>query len=271
MILTWNFFNLNAHLTKFPYHILLDLNTHTSKTDYWFLKYIFSATKQKPHSYFLNFILKSRLKKNYSPFFENFITKNHKKFGLRFFENQSFFFHKNFFSINAKNPNFKKSVFLDSNEKFFYNSNFKSSKQNLKTNAVLLLKNLSRVSYLKSSDNTLWNLFDINFLRKEKIYTKLKYSRVPQYDIVSGGVAALFAGFLGFLICEKFGFELLDSGDFYILFMYVVFLCFFFKMILNIFTLKNTNWSVLSPKWFFSFYKNLTVVFFEFLSKLFKK
>lgn len=73
-------------------------------------------------------------------------------------------------------------------------------------------------------------LFDINFLRKEKIYTKLKYSRVPQYDIVSGGSAALLAGFLGFLICEKFGFELLDSGDFYFLFMYVVFLSFFFKL-----------------------------------------
>lgn len=58
-------------------------------------------------------------------------------------------------------------------------------------------------------------MFDLNFLKKEKIYTKLKYSRTPQYDIVSGGVAALFAGFLGFLICEKFGLELLDSGDFY--------------------------------------------------------
>jgi hypothetical protein len=71
-------------------------------------------------------------------------------------------------------------------------------------------------------------------LRKERIYTKLKYSRVPQYDIVSGGSAALFAGFLGFLICEKFGFELLDSGDFYILFMYVVFLCFFLRLFLRI-------------------------------------
>jgi hypothetical protein len=57
-------------------------------------------------------------------------------------------------------------------------------------------------------------IFDINFLRKEKIYTKLKYSRVPQYDLVSGGAAAIFAGFLGFLITEKFGLELLDSGDF---------------------------------------------------------
>jgi len=64
------------------------------------------------------------------------------------------------------------------------------------------------------SINKLNALFDINFLRKEKIYTKLKYSRVPQYDAVSGGSAAILAGFLGYLITEKFGLELLDSGDF---------------------------------------------------------
>ena len=43
--------------------------------------------------------------------------------------------------------------------------------------------------------NTTLNLININFLRKEKLYTKLKYSRSPAYDIVSGGAAALFAGF----------------------------------------------------------------------------
>ena len=39
---------------------------------------------------------------------------------------------------------------------------------------------------------------NINFIKKEKLYTKLKYSRTPQYDIVSGGIAALLSGFLGF-------------------------------------------------------------------------
>jgi hypothetical protein len=68
------------------------------------------------------------------------------------------------------------------------------------------------------------------------MYTKLKYSRTPQYDIVSGGSAALFAGFLGFLICEKFGFELIDSGDFYFLFMYVVFISFFGRVFLKLMT-----------------------------------
>lgn len=58
-------------------------------------------------------------------------------------------------------------------------------------------------------------------LKKEKRYTKLKYSRVPQVDIVSGGVSSLFAGLLGFLVTEKVGFELIDSGDFYVLVVYL--------------------------------------------------
>ena len=52
-------------------------------------------------------------------------------------------------------------------------------------------------------------------LPKERLYTKLKYSRSPEYDIVSGGFAVLLAGLLGFLSSEKFGIELVDSGDFY--------------------------------------------------------
>tara|TARA_B100000795_G_C22568563_1_gene349129 strand:- start:17 stop:292 length:276 start_codon:yes stop_codon:yes gene_type:complete len=67
-------------------------------------------------------------------------------------------------------------------------------------------------------------LFDVNFIRKERVYTKLKYSRSPAYDIVSGGAAALLSGFIGFLVSEKFGIELVDSGDFYTGFMYMVFL-----------------------------------------------
>ena len=71
--------------------------------------------------------------------------------------------------------------------------------------------------------NGMWFLFDINFLRNDRLTAKLKYSRSPQQDIVSGGVAALFAGFIGFLISEKFGIELVDSADFYTGLMYVVF------------------------------------------------
>lgn len=106
-----------------------------------------------------------------------------------------------------------------------------------------------------------WRLFDINFLKKEPIYTKLKYSRTPQYDIVSGGAAALFAGFLGFLICEKFGLELLDSGDFYFLFMYLVFFFFFLKLLLKHFSVKSPLWNVLSYKWVYNFYKSFLLLF----------
>jgi hypothetical protein len=70
-------------------------------------------------------------------------------------------------------------------------------------------------------------------VRKERLYTKLKYSRSPAYDIVSGGSAALLAAFLGFLITEKYGFELIDSGDFYYFFIYIVFTSFSIKLVVS--------------------------------------
>lgn len=68
------------------------------------------------------------------------------------------------------------------------------------------------------------NLIQINFIKTEQVYTKLKYSRVPIYDIVSGGSACIFAGFIGFLVSEKFGFEITDSLDIFILYFYVLFI-----------------------------------------------
>jgi hypothetical protein len=114
-----------------------------------------------------------------------------------------------------------------------------------------------------SEITNLWTLFDINFLKKEKIYTKLKYSRVPQYDIVSGGSAALLSGFLGFLISEKFGIEMVDSGDFYYLFMYLVFFSFSFRPFLRIMFEKNQDYSAISFKVFFVFYKTLVLLLFK--------
>jgi len=96
-------------------------------------------------------------------------------------------------------------------------------------NIKRLLLNWESLKYGESSStkfNSLNNLLNINFLRKERLYTKLKYSRSPAYDIVSGGSAALLSGFIGFLVSEKFGFELVDSGDFYYGFMYLVFIAF---------------------------------------------
>ena len=131
-------------------------------------------------------------------------------------------------------------------------------------------------NYSFFSSSLLWTLFDINFLRKERIYTKLKYSRVPQYDIVSGGSAALFAGFLGFLICEKFGFELVDPGDFYFIFMYLVFLFFFMRLFLKITDANQSTWNPFSLKWLIFFYRNIFFIFlnwfyyfFNIIKKLF--
>lgn len=113
-----------------------------------------------------------------------------------------------------------------------------------------------------SAFNSLEN-FNIYFLRKEKIYTKLKYSRCPQYDMVSGGIAALLAGFIGFLVCEKFGLELLDSGDFYIAFMYAVFLIFSLRPFLKIICRSSSPYRFISPKFLVSFYKNLAILLFR--------
>jgi hypothetical protein len=64
--------------------------------------------------------------------------------------------------------------------------------------------------------------FNIYFFKKEIFYTKLKYSRVPQFDTSAGAVASFLSGMYGFMVCEKFGFELLDSGDFLFVVIYLV-------------------------------------------------
>lgn len=109
---------------------------------------------------------------------------------------------------------------------------------------------------------------DISFLKKEVVYTKLKYSRSPQYDAVSGGFAALFAGFIGFLISEKFGIELVDSGDFFIGLMYIIFIGFTGRLLLI--TSSNTSsprFSV-SPLHNLAFFKEITLFALRKLSLL---
>jgi hypothetical protein len=116
---------------------------------------------------------------------------------------------------------------------------------------------------LASTTDTLKNLVNINFLRKERLYTKLKYSRSPAYDIVSGGAAALLAGFLGFLVSEKYGFELVDSGDFYYLFMYLVFLGFSIRPLLTTIDYNDSFRNIFSFKLFLNFYLNLLYYIFK--------
>ena len=107
------------------------------------------------------------------------------------------------------------------------------------------------------------DVININFLRKERLYTKLKYSRSPAYDIVSGGAAAILAGFIGFLISEKFGFELVDSGDFYYLFIYTVFASFSVRPLLTTMNDKSSLSAVFSLKPVLSFFTTILSCFLK--------
>ena len=107
------------------------------------------------------------------------------------------------------------------------------------------------------------NTFDINFIRKEKLYTKLKYSRCPQYDIVSGGFAAILAGFIGFLISEKFGIELVDSGDFYIAFMYGVIGVFSMRPLVRIYSKDSALYTPVSLNFLLTFIHDITLLLLQ--------
>ena len=119
------------------------------------------------------------------------------------------------------------------------------------------------------STNLLLRLFDVNFLKREKLYTKLKYSRSPAYDIVSGGVAALFSGFIGFLISEKFGIELVDSGDFYTFFMYLVFIGFSLRPLVKIMSKETSTWLFISPKFILSYFSLLATLLIRSAKQIF--
>ena len=90
----------------------------------------------------------------------------------------------------------------------YLRTNYKGGVENTRTSPSWNTNNFTKIT--------------LHLLRKEYVYTKLKYSRSPAFDIVSGGSAALLAAFFGFLISEKFGIELVDSGDFYYLNMYLI-------------------------------------------------
>jgi len=126
---------------------------------------------------------------------------------------------------------FLKSKTQQSNTKYWYNLLLNSETKfslffllKLKTTS---LTNLPITTYLSKH-------FNIYFLKKEVYYTKLKYSRVPAFDTASGAVASFFSALFGFMVCEKFGFELLDGGDFLFLILYV------FALILVIVSLVST-------------------------------
>lgn len=141
----------------------------------------------------------------------------------------------------------------------FENMNTLTIKRRLNTNKVNNIAPLHE-KYYNFSINDVVN---INFLRKERLYTKLKYSRSPAYDIVSGGAAAILAGFIGFLISEKFGFELVDSGDFYYLFIYIVFASFSIRPLLTTLNYQDSVNQVFSVKEVVKFFTTIILLFLK--------
>jgi hypothetical protein len=178
---------------------------------------------------------------------------------------------------------YKNNLFLDiySNKPFYTNYwiyNFSVTKVLVPKSLTSFVKVHTSPSKNKNSiinlitlkdKEYIFNFFNIFFLKKEKVYTKLKYSRSPQYDIVSGGLAAFLAGFFGFLISEKFGFELVDSGDFYFLFIYIVFLCIFLRVFLRLINIENKEWFILSLNWLFDYYKTILILTYNKLKLIF--
>lgn len=229
---------------KFPSHIILDVSKKnlSNTSQYWIFKYIYSLKKTVNFLNNLSIYKKYLLKKE--NLMMNKIFTDQTKFTIKYnYSNPAIF-------LNDVQKSYVKKVYqprLKVKRRYLESKSFGQEAYDFMTNTTRIFDEKSLRRLIKNfsfenknnafTSNNLWSLFDINFLRKERIYTKLKYSRVPQYDIVSGGAAALFAGFLGFLICEKFGFELVDSGDFYFLFMYLVFLFFFADSFLKLWSL----------------------------------
>lgn len=245
---------------KFPQHIILDLSRNFIKfsVELWFSKYIIEYLPQilaakRLHFHKLFFFNNNFIKKTA-------LTNNQKKFTIKY---SKFFkiMNADAFVLNYIKTNFTKSEKMKRQYRlakhwtmeffsFLQNPRARYESRNLKR-LLINFKLKNSLIFYKSSK--VWSLFNIYFLKKEKIYTKLKYSRVPQYDIVSGGSAALLAGFFGFLICEKFGFELGDSGDFYYLFIYVVLLFFVLRIFLKLLDADGKIWYIWSFKWIVHF------------------
>ena len=180
--------------------------------------------------------------------------------------------------INFTNTKETNPIFIDDinvsklvkNENNTHNwLNFLKTSTKPNNNLVVLDSNFTKKK--NHSENTYYspdNLININFLRYERLYTKLKYSRSPAFDIVSGGAAALLAGFVGFLISEKFGFELVDSGDFYYLFMYGVFASFMLKPLLYIINVNESVLKTLSYRNIIQFFTKLILLSFSRIKSL---
>lgn len=211
-------------------HIVLDFEKNNSISNNWTLNFVNESKSCNNIDLLYNF------KKNY------FIESDRYKL-----------------LINQKKNTLTYSTKLNS-KKYFFKKELDSYFSCIHDIFNLYMLNLRNDTNLYNVTNDLYKLVNINFLRKERLYTKLKYSRSPAYDIVSGGAAALLAGFIGFLISEKYGFELVDSGDFYYLFMYLVFLTFSIRPLLTSISAKDKITTLFSLSFLLKFYRNLLYI-----------
>lgn len=130
-------------------------------------------------------------------------------------------------------------------------------------------KNIGRNGLFLLEKKDFNELFNVFFIKKERIYTKLKYSRVPQFDVASGAIASLFGALLGFMITEKFGWELIDSGDFYTLFMYLVFLVLTTKVIFKTSSMADSSFLLLSTNSVYLYYTTILFILLKFIKYIF--
>ena len=252
-----------------PNHIILDFETNKTLNSNFYWASSILKTEQKPlFMDYVNFSRKydqSNTENSKLPFLSlsksNTLRPNnaHKANLLKDWEKQGL---KN---IYKSNTNKKHEKYLENKSDMFnYLTLTPQEYTSVKLKNLLNRYNTqSSVVNAIQSLNTYMNLININFLRKERLYTKLKYSRSPAYDIVSGGAAALLAGFIGFLISEKFGYELVDSGDFYYAFMYGVFLTFSLKPLLTVSDSNKGFIACLSIRSALLFYVSLIKLFFK--------
>lgn len=249
---------------RYPKHLVLDFENRKNIETNW--SYRFNLSNKKSLVFFfipLNLFKNSTFLKTGTPMIDK-----QEKYTLCFRQNSTFKFKPevrrttpiNLDILPSKDITTKKGLidFLGRSTK---KENHKMiCYRNLYSKIYFSLYKTLKLATINSNADPLRSLTNVNFLRRERLYTKLKYSRSPAYDIVSGGAAALLAGFLGFLVSEKYGFELVDSGDFYYLFMYAVFLGFSLRPLLTSINCEKSILSILSPKLFLEFYLTLIYI-----------
>jgi len=271
---------------KSPNHILLDINKPIIfySNQYWIFKYFNSLNSiktlfntnfhkkflKKKENIFLNKLIQAQLKYTIKYNYSNlsiFLNNNEKSFINLKFQPKLSVKHR-----ELDSSYYAKSVYdyLNTNDSIYDKKALRRLFKLTFSKNNINFQNSNLFNSKEFKSNNLFAIFNINFLKKEKMYTKLKYSRVPQYDIVSGGAAALLAAFLGFLITEKFGFELVDSADFYFVFMYLVFLFFSLRLFLKLFNFEQNSWNMISLKWLIFYIKTLLALFLNFLKIIFK-